>query len=236
MVRVVPVRSGGGAPASALLVALAAAGCTPSGSPSSSDRAHVARPRSTGPSTTTTTARRRRRPPPRSTCPRSRRAGPIRRSGNRRPCRCPPTSRPRSMPSSADARIAPNAASVSVWIDGLGEVLTRDPDVALAPASNQKLLTADGRRWRSSGPTPCLATEVRLAPSGDLVIVPGGDPTLASAGPHSLAELAAQVRARGATQVAGALLVDETRHDGARRAPPDGRTGRSRPTPGRCRH
>ena len=51
----------------------------------------------------------------------------------------------------ADARVAPNAASVSVWIDGLGEVLTHDPDVALAPASNQKLLPR-WARWRSSGP------------------------------------------------------------------------------------
>ena len=117
----------------------------------------------------------------------------------------------------ADARIAPNAASVSVWIDGLGEVLTRDPDVALAPASNQKLLTAMGA-LAVLGPDTRLVTEVRLAPSGDLVIVPGGDPTLASTGPHSLAELAAQVRSHGVTQVAGALLVDETRHDGARRA------------------
>ncbi len=60
-------------------------------------------------------------------------------------------------------RIAPNAASVSVWIDGLGEVLTRDPDVALAPASNQKLLTAMGA-LAVLGPDARLATEVKLAP------------------------------------------------------------------------
>jgi serine-type D-Ala-D-Ala carboxypeptidase/endopeptidase (penicillin-binding protein 4) len=69
------------------------------------------------------------------------------------------------------------------------------------------------------GPEARLRTELRLTVTGDLVIEPGGDATLATSGPHSLAALAAQARASGVTQVAGALLVDETRHDGARRAP-----------------
>ena len=139
------------------------------------------------------------------------------------------------MPSRRIARIAPNAASVSVWIDGLGEVLTRDPDVALAPASNQKLLTAMGA-LAVLGPDARLVTEVRLAPSGDLVIVPGGDPTLASTGPHSLAELAAQVRVPRCHRRSRARCSSTRRATTARAAPPVGRTGRSRPTPGRCRH
>ena len=68
------------------------------------------------------------------------------------------------------------------------------------------------------GPDARLVTEVRLTSTGHLVIEPGGDPTLSSTGAHSLAELAAQVHAQGVTQVPGGLLVDETRHDGARRA------------------
>jgi D-alanyl-D-alanine carboxypeptidase/D-alanyl-D-alanine-endopeptidase (penicillin-binding protein 4) len=55
--------------------------------------------------------------------------------------------------------------------------------------------------------------------AGDLVVVGGGDPTLATTGPHSLDTLAAQLRAVGITQVTGALVVDESRHDTERYAP-----------------
>jgi D-alanyl-D-alanine carboxypeptidase/D-alanyl-D-alanine-endopeptidase (penicillin-binding protein 4) len=113
--------------------------------------------------------------------------------------------------------VAGNDVSVSVWVDGLGEVLTLDPDRALAPASNQKLLTAMGA-LAVIGPDVRLATELRLTEVGDLVVEPGGDATLSSTGPHSLDALAAQVRAAGVTTVAGSLLVDETIFDGARTA------------------
>jgi len=116
----------------------------------------------------------------------------------------------------ADRSVAGRDVSVSVWVDGLGEVLAHDPDRALAPASNQKLLTAMGA-LTVLGPTARLTTEVRVQPTGELVIEPGGDATLASIGPHSLDSLAVQVRASGVTQASG-LLVDETRHDGLRAA------------------
>ena len=116
-----------------------------------------------------------------------------------------------------DPRIAPHSVSLSVWIDGYGEVLVHQPGLALAPASNQKLYTAIGA-LAVIGPDARLVTDVRLGPGGDLTIVGGGDATLTRRGPHSVAAMAEQVRAAGVTRVAGALLVDESRHDGARRA------------------
>ena len=44
----------------------------------------------------------------------------------------------------ADPRIAANDFSISVWVDGFGEIVTRAPDRLLMPASNQKLWTAVG--------------------------------------------------------------------------------------------
>jgi D-alanyl-D-alanine carboxypeptidase/D-alanyl-D-alanine-endopeptidase (penicillin-binding protein 4) len=119
---------------------------------------------------------------------------------------------------SASPLVAAHASSVSIWIDGRGEVLSRDPERALAPASNQKLLTAMGA-LAVLGPDARLATALHLTESGDLVIEPGGDATLTATGPHSLAALAVQARANGVTRVPGSLRVDETVFDGARRAP-----------------
>lgn len=118
----------------------------------------------------------------------------------------------------ADPRVGANAVSVSVWVDGYGEVVAHDPDRMLAPASNQKLLTAIAA-LAVLGPETRLMTEVLLSPAGDLVVRGGGDPTLTTHGPHSLATLAAQVRASGLVQVSGALLVDESADDRVRRAP-----------------
>ena len=116
-----------------------------------------------------------------------------------------------------DPTVAPHAAGLSIWIDGYGEVLAHRPDLALAPASNQKLYTAIGA-LAVIGADVRLVTEVRLSPAGDLVIVGGGDPTLTRFGPHSVAALAEQIQDAGLTRVPGALLVDESRHDGVRRA------------------
>ena len=113
--------------------------------------------------------------------------------------------------------VSPHAVSLSVWVDGYGEVLIHQPDRALAPASNQKLYTAIGA-LAVLGAEARLTTRVRLASDGDLVIAPGGDPTLAGAGMHSVAALASQIHAAGVTDVPGRLLVDESRHDGTRRA------------------
>jgi D-alanyl-D-alanine carboxypeptidase/D-alanyl-D-alanine-endopeptidase (penicillin-binding protein 4) len=73
--------------------------------------------------------------------------------------------------------------------------------------------------------TDTLVTEVRATGAlsgatlvGDLILVGGGDPTLTTSGPHSLDALAAGVRARGITRVAGALVADESRYDSLRGA------------------
>jgi D-alanyl-D-alanine carboxypeptidase/D-alanyl-D-alanine-endopeptidase (penicillin-binding protein 4) len=117
----------------------------------------------------------------------------------------------------ADPAIAASAASASVWIEGWGEVVAYEPDRALLPASNEKILTAMGALAVLG---PDATTETRLATAGnDLVMIAGGDPTLARTGPHSLDALATQVRAAGITSVNGALVIDESRHDSARVAP-----------------
>ena len=107
--------------------------------------------------------------------------------------------------------------SLSFWVDGLGEVLAHDPDRALAPASNEKLFTAMGA-LAVLGPDAVLSTELRLTPTGDLAVVGGGDATLTARGAHSVDTLVALARAGGLATVTGALVVDESRHDGARRA------------------
>lgn len=106
---------------------------------------------------------------------------------------------------------------LSIWIDGLGEVGALEPDVPLLPASNQKLLTAMGV-LSVLGPSARFTTVVRRTPDGSLAIVASGDPSLTARGPNSLDALAAQVRAAGVTSVPGALVVDESRYDGLRRA------------------
>lgn len=113
--------------------------------------------------------------------------------------------------------VAPDRVSASVWIDGLGEVLAHEPDLALAPASNQKIFTAMGA-LAALGADTRLTTEIRLTANGELVVAGGGDATLTSGGAHSVAALADQVRGAGVDHVPGALVVDETRHDGERRA------------------
>jgi len=113
-------------------------------------------------------------------------------------------------------RVSGHSVGVSVWIDGYGEVMAHDPDRMLVPASNQKILVAIGA-LAILGADVRLTTELLLTPAGDLVVVGGGDPTLRSTGPHSLMALATHVQASGVEEI-GRVLVDESRHDGARRA------------------
>jgi D-alanyl-D-alanine carboxypeptidase/D-alanyl-D-alanine-endopeptidase (penicillin-binding protein 4) len=124
-----------------------------------------------------------------------------------------------------DPRLRGNDVSVSVWIDGVGEVVSLNGDQRLNPASNQKLLTAMGV-LSEIDPDTTFHTSIRSASvdasgvvAGDLVLVGGGDPTLTATGPHSLAALAAAVRAAGVTEVRGRVLVDESRYEAARVAP-----------------
>lgn len=125
----------------------------------------------------------------------------------------------------ADERIEGDAVSVSVSIDGQGEVVTHEPDLPLRAASNQKLLTAAGAlayldpterlQTRLVGTGPVVAGVLH----GDLVLVGGGDPTLGPLGPNSIDDLARQLGARGITRVSGRLLLDESRFDTVRTAP-----------------
>jgi hypothetical protein len=111
----------------------------------------------------------------------------------------------RTIDALADPRWVGLDRSISVWVEGRGEVVDVGGDTALLPASNQKLLTAIGAHLLLD-PEDRFRTEVRDA--GDhLVLVAGGDPTLRSAGPHSLRELARQVATTGRTTTAG-LVVD----------------------------
>jgi len=87
--------------------------------------------------------------------------------------------------------------SVSIWIDGHGEVAAVNPDTRLLPASNQKLFTAIGALATLPGDHR-FVTEVRHD-DGVLTLVAGGDPTLRLSGAHSLAALARQVAERGIT-------------------------------------
>lgn len=122
-----------------------------------------------------------------------------------------------------DPRVAGNTVSVSVWIDGLGEVASQNPDAALVPASNQKLLTAMGA-LRLLDPQERLRTELfTTGPvvdgvlEGDLVIVGGGDPTVTLGGDHGLEAFTRAAVAAGIRRVDGRVLVDDSRYDDVRR-------------------
>ena len=124
----------------------------------------------------------------------------------------------------ASDRLGSNVTGVSIWIDGIGEVATNEPDQQLIPASNEKIFTAMGALALIGGDTTLTTTARAAGPvvggtlTGDLVLEGGGDPTVRIDGDHSLEELARQVAGTGITQVSGKLLVDESRYDNVRRA------------------
>lgn len=114
-------------------------------------------------------------------------------------------------------------ATVGVLVRSLrdGRVLyERNSDLALVPASNQKILTAAAALSRL-GPDyryrTCLyrtgAIDAKGTLQGDLVLRGMGDPSLTSA---HLAELAGAVRAAGVREIAGGILADDTRFDALR--------------------
>jgi serine-type D-Ala-D-Ala carboxypeptidase/endopeptidase (penicillin-binding protein 4) len=137
----------------------------------------------------------------------------------------PPVTTPPSIANAlASPRLAADSTGVSIWIEGIGEVATLQPDRSLLPASNEKLLTAMGA-LAVLGPDSTFVTTARATGpvvggtlTGDLVLVGGGDPTVRTEGDHSLEALAGQVEATGITRVTGRLLVDESRFDSVRRA------------------
>jgi D-alanyl-D-alanine carboxypeptidase/D-alanyl-D-alanine-endopeptidase (penicillin-binding protein 4) len=125
----------------------------------------------------------------------------------------------------ADPLVADHQVSLSVWVDGWGEVASNQPDLALKPASNQKLLVAVGA-LELLDPEARLTTDLRAdAPveggtiAGDVVLVGGGDPTLWDVGEHSIYQMAVELRDLGVTHVSGDVLVDESRYDDVRAAP-----------------
>ncbi len=105
--------------------------------------------------------------------------------------------------------------SISIATTERGLVFEHEPDLALFPASNQKLLTAVGayevlspdHRFTTAVLRAGPVAEGRLA--GDLVLRAGGDPTLTST---DLVTLAAGVLEDGISSVEGDLVIDASRY------------------------
>jgi D-alanyl-D-alanine carboxypeptidase/D-alanyl-D-alanine-endopeptidase (penicillin-binding protein 4) len=106
---------------------------------------------------------------------------------------------------------------------GTGRVLyRRNADRALAPASNEKLLTTSAALVQL-GPETTLDTIVRPAPDavlepdgtlqGDLILVGAGDPTLNDV---ALRDLVTQLRTAGIRRITGAVVADESLFDDKR--------------------
>ena len=106
-------------------------------------------------------------------------------------------------------------------VDG-GVVFERNPDLALAPASTEKLTLTYALLARL-GPIHRIRTDVATAGliegatlHGDVVLRGRGDPTLSRA---ALRRLAAQIRALGVRRIAGGVVGDESFFDARRTAP-----------------
>ncbi len=140
------------------------------------------------------------------------------------PTRTPPSLAAAVAARLGDARFRGSTVGLSVWMDGYGEAVAHNADLALTPASTQKLLTAvaalavlgPGTDLETTARAHGLVADGRI--QGDLVLVGGGDPSLRSRGTHSLDELAGQVRAAGIRRVTGDLVGDESRFDAVRTA------------------
>jgi serine-type D-Ala-D-Ala carboxypeptidase/endopeptidase (penicillin-binding protein 4) len=122
-----------------------------------------------------------------------------------------------------------SAAGGYVLDEGSGTVLfSARPQLALAPASNEKLFTTAAALMRF-GPADTLQTTVATAPGvevsasgvldGDLYLVGGGDPTLGDAGLKALAD---DVVAAGVRKVTGGVIGDESAFDTLRGEPDSG--------------
>src|SRR5690606_16004894 len=115
---------------------------------------------------------------------------------------------------------------VALWVEGYGVVVAENADVPLAPASNQKILTAMGA-LELLDPDERLVTEVRAAGpvsaagavGGGLVVAGGGDPRTKRTGPPSIEDLAREIADEGIERIEGDIVGDESRYDQVRRAP-----------------
>lgn len=123
----------------------------------------------------------------------------------------------------AEPRLDPNRTAALAVDLGTGDVVfQRNPELALAPASAEKLavsfaalrLLGSGFRFRTE-----VAGAGELAGTvwqGDLFLVGHGDPTLA---PADLAALAREVSGWGIRRITGRVLGDEHHFDSRRSAP-----------------
>ena len=120
---------------------------------------------------------------------------------------------------------------VAISVDG-ELVGTQNPELAVIPASTEKLIVAAvaldvlGEQHRFETTVSASSLPVEGVIDGDLVLVGGGDPLLTSSwyptsnlerrpviNATSLDELADRVQAAGVTSVTGAVLGDGSRHD-----------------------
>jgi serine-type D-Ala-D-Ala carboxypeptidase/endopeptidase (penicillin-binding protein 4) len=115
-----------------------------------------------------------------------------------------------------------DTAAVAVDLDTGAVVYSHNANLALRPASNEKLavtyaaLTALGPAFRIETDVLGEGAQDGTTWSGSLVLKGYGDPMLSSA---DLAALARQVRADGITRVNGGVVGDETWFDAHRTAP-----------------
>jgi D-alanyl-D-alanine carboxypeptidase/D-alanyl-D-alanine-endopeptidase (penicillin-binding protein 4) len=118
----------------------------------------------------------------------------------------------------------PKSTSAAVAVDlTAGKLLfARNPDLSLAPASNEKLpvtfaaLRELGTSYRFRTEVLGRGHQVGATWQGDIFLKGFGDPTLTSGG---INRLAAQIGALGITQISGRVLGDESWFDARRIAP-----------------
>jgi D-alanyl-D-alanine carboxypeptidase/D-alanyl-D-alanine-endopeptidase (penicillin-binding protein 4) len=127
----------------------------------------------------------------------------------------------RSTLQTLEGRLGPSASAMVVDLDSGKTLFSNRPDLALAPASNQKLFTTTGGLLRF-GPAATLDTTVLGAVDGDgvvrgdLYLRGGGDPTLGDSGLQALAQ---RVAAAGVRRIIGGVVGDESLFDGLRGGP-----------------
>jgi serine-type D-Ala-D-Ala carboxypeptidase/endopeptidase (penicillin-binding protein 4) len=122
-------------------------------------------------------------------------------------------------------RLGPAAGAYVVDLDTGAVLYAHRENLALAPASNEKLFVTASALLRF-GREGTLATTLRTGPDaaidgagvlrGDLYLVGGGDPTLGDTGLEALAN---QLADRGITRIAGAVVGDESLFDTLRGGP-----------------
>ena len=114
------------------------------------------------------------------------------------------------------------SAAVAVDLTTGKPLFMRNPDLSLAPASNEKLpvtfaaLHELGTSYRFRTEVLGRGQQIGATWQGDIFLKGFGDPTLTSGG---INRLAAQIGALGITQISGRVLGDESWFDARRTAP-----------------